>query len=82
MPGSLRTPLDLLGVFKTTTRERFDWITPLAMAALFAVAVGGLGHGRPKPRLFFIASGRTRTSRTSLPKRSSIGTTHDGYAPG
>jgi len=36
---TLRTPLDLLGVFKTTTRERFDWITPLAMAALCAIGV-------------------------------------------
>lgn len=39
MAGTLRTPLDLLGVFKTTTRERFDWITPLAMAALCAIGV-------------------------------------------
>jgi len=37
--GTLRTPLDLLGVFKTTTRERFDWITPLAMAALCGIGV-------------------------------------------
>ena len=39
MAVTLRTPLDLLGVFKTTTRERFDWITPLAMAALCAIGV-------------------------------------------
>jgi rod shape determining protein RodA len=37
--GTLRTPLDLLGVFKTTTRVRFDWITPLAMAALCSIGV-------------------------------------------
>lgn len=39
MPGTLRTPLELLGVFKTTTRERFDWISPLAIAALCAIGV-------------------------------------------
>jgi len=37
--GTLRTPLELLSVFKTTTRERFDWITPLAIAALCAIGV-------------------------------------------
>ncbi len=37
--GTLRTPLELLGVFKTTTRERFDWITPLAMLALGSIGV-------------------------------------------
>lgn len=39
MPGALRTPLELLSVFKTTTRERFDWITPAAMTALCAIGV-------------------------------------------
>lgn len=39
MPGTLRTPFELLGVFKTTTRERFDWISPLAIAALCAIGV-------------------------------------------
>jgi rod shape determining protein RodA len=37
--GTLRTPLELLGVFKTTTRERFDWISPLAIAALCGIGV-------------------------------------------
>jgi rod shape determining protein RodA len=37
--GTLRTPLELLSVFKTTTRERFDWISPLAIAALCAIGV-------------------------------------------
>jgi rod shape determining protein RodA len=37
--GTLRTPLELLSVFKTTTRERFDWISPLAIAALSAIGV-------------------------------------------
>ena len=39
MAGTLRTPLELLGVFKTTTRVRFDWITPLTMLALGAIGV-------------------------------------------
>ena len=39
VPASLRTPFDLLGVFKTTTRERFDWITPAAMVLLSAIGV-------------------------------------------
>ena len=39
MPASFRTPLELFGVFKTTTRVRFDWITPLAMLALGAIGV-------------------------------------------
>ncbi len=39
MPATLRTPFELLGVFKTTTRERFDWISPLAIAALCAIGV-------------------------------------------
>jgi rod shape determining protein RodA len=37
--GTLRTPLELLSVFKTTTRERFDWISPLAIAALCSIGV-------------------------------------------
>ena len=39
VPGALRTPLELLSVFKTTTRERFDWISPLAIAALCSIGV-------------------------------------------
>jgi rod shape determining protein RodA len=39
VPGALRTPLELLSVFKTTTRERFDWISPFAIAALCAIGV-------------------------------------------
>jgi rod shape determining protein RodA len=39
VPGTLRTPLELLSVFKTTTRERFDWISPLAIAALCSIGV-------------------------------------------
>jgi Bacterial cell division membrane protein len=33
-----RTPLEWLSVFKTT-RERFDWITPLAMIALSTIGI-------------------------------------------
>ncbi|HEY9247582.1 MAG TPA: rod shape-determining protein RodA [Rariglobus sp.] len=39
MPATLRTPLELLGVFKTTTRVRFDWVTPAAVLALSAIGV-------------------------------------------
>ncbi|MFA6288022.1 MAG: rod shape-determining protein RodA [Opitutaceae bacterium] len=39
MAGTLRTPLDLLSVFKTTTRERFDWITPVVLLILSAIGV-------------------------------------------
>ncbi len=38
MAINVRTPLEWLSVFKTT-RERFDWITPLAMAALCTIGV-------------------------------------------
>ncbi len=31
---NLASPLDTLGVFKTTTRGRWDWLTPLAILAL------------------------------------------------
>ncbi len=31
---SLQSPLDYLSVFKTTTRQRWDWSTPLALVAL------------------------------------------------
>ena len=39
MAGTLRTPLELLGVFKTTTRVRFDWVTPLVLLALSGIGV-------------------------------------------
>ena len=39
MAVSFHTPLELLSVFKTTTRERFDWATPLALAVLSAIGV-------------------------------------------
>ncbi len=38
MAINVRTPLDWLSVFKTT-RERFDWITPLAMFALCTISI-------------------------------------------
>jgi rod shape determining protein RodA len=36
---NLRTPLDLLSVFKITTRERWDWATPLAMIGLGTIGL-------------------------------------------
>jgi rod shape determining protein RodA len=47
----LSHPLDFLRIFKTTTRERYDWISPLAIAAL-----GTIG-------LFFIYSAQLATNR-------------------
>ena len=47
----LSHPLDFLRIFKTTTRERYDWISPLAIAAL-----GTIG-------LFFIYSAQLATDR-------------------
>jgi rod shape determining protein RodA len=38
MAINVRTPLDWLSVFKTT-RERFDWITPLIMVALATISI-------------------------------------------
>jgi len=37
---NLRTPLDTFSVFRTTTRERWDWVSPLAILglALFGLA--------------------------------------------
>ena len=37
--ASLRTPLDLLSVFKTTTRVRSDWVTPVVLLALSGIGV-------------------------------------------
>jgi rod shape determining protein RodA len=48
----LSDPLDFLKIFKTTTRERYDWIGPLAIAAL-----GTIG-------LFFIYSAQLTTDRS------------------
>ncbi len=39
MASSARTPLEWLSVFKVTTRERYDWITPLAIVALCAIGI-------------------------------------------
>jgi rod shape determining protein RodA len=47
----LSHPLDFLRIFKTSTRERYDWISPLAIAAL-----GTTG-------LFFIYSAQLATNR-------------------
>ncbi len=47
----LRHPLDFLNIFKTSTRERFDWINPLAILALGTIGV------------FFIYSAQLATGR-------------------
>jgi len=39
VPAGFRAPLELLSVFKTTTRERFDWVTPLVMLALSGIGI-------------------------------------------
>jgi rod shape determining protein RodA len=39
VPASYRPSPELFGVFKTTTRVRCDWITPLALLALAAIGV-------------------------------------------
>jgi rod shape determining protein RodA len=39
MAINVRTPLEWLSVFKTTTRERYDWIMPLALICLSAIGV-------------------------------------------
>lgn len=36
---NLRAPLDLLSVFKVTTRERWDWATPLAILGLCSIGL-------------------------------------------
>jgi rod shape determining protein RodA len=36
---NLRAPFELLSVFKVTTRERWDWATPLAMLGLSAIGL-------------------------------------------
>jgi rod shape determining protein RodA len=36
---SFRNPTEWLSVFKTTTRMRFDWVTPLALLALSGIGV-------------------------------------------
>ncbi|MDD2763082.1 MAG: rod shape-determining protein RodA [Opitutaceae bacterium] len=47
----LRDPLDFLDIFKTSTRERYDWISPLAILGLGTVG------------LFFIYSAQLATGR-------------------
>ena len=47
----LSHPLDFLQVFQTTTRERYDWINPLAIATLATIGV------------FFIYSAQLATNR-------------------
>jgi rod shape determining protein RodA len=48
---NLASPLDTLGVFKTTTRGRWDWLTPLAILALSGFGIAFIysaqlsGHG-------------------------------------
>jgi rod shape determining protein RodA len=37
--NKLRTPTEWLQLFRTTARERYDWITPLAMLALCIIGV-------------------------------------------
>ncbi|HEU5077714.1 MAG TPA: rod shape-determining protein RodA [Opitutaceae bacterium] len=37
--AKLRTPLEWLQLFRFTARERFDWVTPLAMLALCTIGV-------------------------------------------
>ena len=39
MQISARMPTDWLSVFKVTTRQRFDWVTPLAMLGLGMIGV-------------------------------------------
>ena len=48
----LSHPLDFLRVFQTTTRERYDWINPLAIAALSTIG------------LFFIYSAQLASNRS------------------
>lgn len=36
---NLRSPLDLISVFKLTTRERWDWATPVAMVGLCTIGL-------------------------------------------
>jgi rod shape determining protein RodA len=47
----LRDPLDFLDIFKTSTRERYDWISPLAILILGTIGV------------FFIYSAQLATGR-------------------
>jgi rod shape determining protein RodA len=48
----LRGPLDFLDVFKTSTRGRYDWISPLAILALGTIGI------------FFIYSAQLATGRS------------------
>ena len=48
---NLREPFDFLSVFKISTRERYDWINPLAMLGLGTIGV------------FFIYSAQLATGR-------------------
>jgi len=49
----LRDPFDFLDIFKVTTRERYDWINPLAIAILGTIGV------------FFVYSAQLATGRTN-----------------
>lgn len=57
MSVRLHTPLDILSVFKLTTRERWDLVTPLALTALSVIGV------------FFIYSAQLATAETDWIKQ-------------
>ncbi len=57
MSVRLHTPLEMLSVFKLTTRERWDLVTPLALTALSVIGV------------FFIYSAQRATAETDWIKQ-------------
>jgi hypothetical protein len=53
----LRDPLDFLSVFQTSTRERYDWINPLAILALGTIGIFFIYSAQ-------LATGRARSDQT------------------
>jgi rod shape determining protein RodA len=62
----LHDPLDFLSIFKTSTRERFDWINPVVILALGTIGVFFIysaqlvtGRGQWMPQIVWLTAGVT-----------------------
>ena len=89
----LREPFDFLSVFKISTRERYDWINPLAMLGLGTIGVFFIysaqlatGKGQWMLQIVWLAVGallycRSRSSTTSSGSNTPIGSTWRAWSP-
>ncbi len=84
----LASPLDLIGLFKPTTRERWDWVTPVAMAGLslfglafiYSAQLAENGHDWIKQLLFLIVGAGVYAAVSMIDYRFWLGVSHWIYA--